>query len=70
MTVLVLELGVPAVTGGSASAELTHRLLEMWPKFASYAITFLMLGFMWSIHHYQFRIIRHSDSVLAWAFLW
>ena len=66
MTVLVLGLGVPLVTGGSASPELTHRLLEMWPKFASYAITFLMLGFMWSIHHYQSRIIRHSDSVLAW----
>ena len=66
MTILVLELGVPLVTGGSVSTELPHRLLEMWPKFVSYAITFLMLGFMWSIHHYQFNLIRRSDSVLVW----
>ena len=66
MTLLVLELSVPAIAGGSAEAELTTRLFEMWPKFVSYTVTFVMLGFMWSIHHYQFDRIKSADSVLVW----
>jgi uncharacterized membrane protein len=66
MTLLVLELSVPVITAGSVHAELPRRLLDMWPKFLSYAVTFLMLGFMWFHHHRQFSQIRRSDSVLVW----
>jgi uncharacterized membrane protein len=66
MTILVLELGVPIVMGESLPTELTGRLVAMWPEFLSYFVTFLMLGFMWSVHYYQFSRIRRSDSVLAW----
>jgi uncharacterized membrane protein len=67
MTLLVLELGVPVITGGGVHAELLHRLGEMWPEFVSYAVSFLMLGFMWTVHHYQFKSIKQSDGVLAWV---
>ncbi len=67
MTILVLELGVPIVTGKPLYTELTVSLLTMWPKFVSYFVTFLMLGYIWSIHYYQFAIIRRSDSVLVWT---
>jgi len=66
MTLLVLGLSVPLIAGSSVHTELPQRLLGMWPKFLSYCVTFLMLGFMWSMHHYQFMLIKRSDSVLAW----
>ena len=42
------------------------QLLEMWPKFATYVVTFLMLGFIWHVHHRVFVLIKRSDSVLIW----
>jgi uncharacterized membrane protein len=57
MTILVLELGLPVITGELSNTELTIRLAAMWPKFLSFFVTFLMLGFMWSVHHYQFSNI-------------
>ena len=67
MTLLVLELSVPIIAEGSVQAELGKRLLEMWPKFLSYMVTFFMLGLMWFHHHRQFSQIRQSDSVLVWT---
>ena len=66
MTILVLELGVPIVTGEPVHTELSTRLFVLWPKFVSYFVTFLLLGHIWSIHYYQFSLIRRSDSVLMW----
>jgi uncharacterized membrane protein len=66
MTILVLELGVPIMAGEPSHTELTGRLLAMWPQFLSYFVTFLLLGFMWSAHYYQFSTIRRSDSGLVW----
>jgi uncharacterized membrane protein len=66
MTILVLELGVPIMAGELLHTELSGRLLAMWPQFLSYFVTFLMLGFMWSVHYYQFSNIRRSDSGLVW----
>ena len=66
MTILVLELSVPAIAEGSAHAGLWSRLIDMWPKFLSYGVTFLMLGFMWIFHHRQFSHIRRLDNVFAW----
>ena len=66
MTLLVLELSVPVIAEGSAHAELWPRLINMWPKFLSYGVTFLMLGFMWIFHHRQFSHIKRSDNMFAW----
>jgi uncharacterized membrane protein len=65
MTLLVLGLGEPLLNGSSINQEF-KQLLDMWPKFASYVVTFLMLGYMWSMHHWQFSFIKRSDCVLVW----
>ena len=67
MTILVLQLTVPVIAEGSVHAELGERLLDMWPKFLSYVVTFLMLGVMWFHHHRQFSWIKQSDSILVWT---
>jgi len=63
MTVLVLGIQVP--DGGGADA-LSARLLSLWPKFASYALSFVMLGVLWIGHHFQFQYIRRTDRALLW----
>ncbi|MEJ2740732.1 MAG: TMEM175 family protein, partial [Dehalococcoidia bacterium] len=32
MTLLVLELGMPVITGGPVNTELLRRLFDLWPK--------------------------------------
>jgi uncharacterized membrane protein len=65
MTLLVLGLGVPVFRESSMHQEF-KQLLDMWPKFASYAVTFLVLGYMWCMHHWQFSFIKRADTMLIW----
>lgn len=63
MTILVLELHVPdPVPGLDLAASLRH----LWPKVASYAVSFVILGTLWVGHHYQFHFMRRSDRALLW----
>jgi uncharacterized membrane protein len=66
MTLLVLEIKVPALEGAAAAKELPHQLLALWPKFAAYAISFVTLGVYWVGHHLQFASIHRADRNLLW----
>jgi uncharacterized membrane protein len=66
MTILVLEISIPLITGTSANTELLRRLLEMWPKFLAYGVSFLVLGVIWINHHLMFHHIRRADNKLVW----
>jgi uncharacterized membrane protein len=66
MTILVLELGIPLVTEASAHGGLTQMLLEMWPEFLFYGLSFLVLGIFWFMHHAIFDSIKRYDPTLAW----
>jgi uncharacterized membrane protein len=66
MTILVLEISVPLITGTSANMELLRKLLEMWPKFLAYGVSFLVLGVIWINHHFMFHYIKRADNKLVW----
>ncbi len=61
MTVLVLGLELPH-GGGS----LGDRLWALWPKLASYVLSFVMLGVLWIGHHYQLHHLRRVNRVVIW----
>ena len=63
MTVLVLGISVPDVSGPGA---LVASLVALWPKFASYALSFVMLGVLWIGHYFQFHYIKRTDRTLIW----
>jgi uncharacterized membrane protein len=46
-TLLVLELKVPQVEPGG----LANALLESWPSYATYVVSFLTIGIIWVNHH-------------------
>jgi len=64
ITLLALEIRLPAVEGNLNNADLTAALLGLWPKYLGYGISFLVIGFVWVGHHRKFRYIRDIDSNL------
>lgn len=67
MTLLVLELRIPEIAESAVAVELPKGILELWPKFVSYIVSFVVLGIMWISHHRTFHYIKRSDSTLLWV---
>jgi uncharacterized membrane protein len=61
ITLLALQLEVPQVPESLAAAELPSALLELWPKFFSFLLSFWIIGFYWLAHHRMFRQVRSYD---------
>jgi uncharacterized membrane protein len=56
ITLLVLEIRPP-----TDYTNLLHGLLELWPSYLAYAVTFLFIGQVWANHHVMFDHIRAAD---------
>jgi uncharacterized membrane protein len=60
ITVLVLELRPPA--------EPTYAgLLGLWPRWLSYAVSYLFIAIVWANHHYLMRHARETTGRLLWV---
>ena len=66
MTLLVLDIKVPELQTPLDISQLPVRLVALWPKFLSYAISFIILGVYWVGHHIQLSFIRRADRPLLW----
>ena len=66
MTLLILEIHVPNLPPNSPNVEVAPALFALWPKFASYLVTFVSLGFFWVGHHIMYHAIRRADRTLLW----
>jgi uncharacterized membrane protein len=63
MTLLVLDIRVPP---GLVPEEVPSRVLELWPKFFGYVLSFLVVGSYWIAHHQTFRYVRTYNRTLLW----
>lgn len=59
ITLLVLEIEPP--TGDSS---LLDGLIDLWPSYLAYAVTFLFIGQVWANHHVMFDHIRVADRLV------
>jgi uncharacterized membrane protein len=66
MTLLVLDLAVPVISQPLTDAALLRHLIELWPKFLAYFISFLIIGITWVNHEFIFRFMSHINSRLIW----
>ncbi len=67
MTLLVLDLKIPKISHDlMASGTLTHTLLGLWPKFLSYATSFLVLSLYWIAHHGYSHFVKRTDRWFLW----
>jgi uncharacterized membrane protein len=60
ITLLVLDLRVPR----GLQRGLTDALLSLWPSYAGYLVSFMIIGIIWVNHHAVFRNIARADRPL------
>jgi uncharacterized membrane protein len=66
LTLLVLNIEVPEIPENLVAEELPGELLDLWPKFLSYVLSFVVIGFYWMAHHSIFGLMRSQlDAGLA-----
>jgi len=63
ITLLVLDLRVPR-TDALNGQTLAATLLQQWPLYLAYVLSFLQVGVVWANHHTMFHYIHRSDHVL------
>ena len=61
ITLLVLELAIPATRGDFA-----HELADEWVSYIAYLAAFANIGVLWMGHHTAFSRIRAVDAGLLW----
>ncbi len=66
ITLLVLDIRVPDIPEGLVAEQLPQRLYELWPKYVSYVLSFMVILMYWMAHHSAFRAIRRYDRALIW----
>jgi uncharacterized membrane protein len=60
ITIMVLELKVP-------HSDTLEGLGTLWPKFLSYALSFLLVAEYWMNHHLLFTLICRVDNRVLWS---
>jgi uncharacterized membrane protein len=60
ITLLVLEIHVPE----DPENGLGQALLDQWPAYASYVVSFFIIGIIWVNHHAIFDHLRRADRPL------
>jgi len=60
VTLLILEVKIPPIT----QASLASQLLQQWPSYFAFLLSFLFIGIMWINHHRLFTHIKRSDNGL------
>lgn len=60
MTLLVLEIRLPE----NADDDLLGALLELWPFYFAYVLSFAIIALNWVTHHRKFRYIPRFDDRL------
>jgi uncharacterized membrane protein len=66
ITLLAIELKVPAIIRDVSDHKLTESLVEMIPKFIGFLISFLIIGQYWTTHHRLFGYVVNYNLRLMW----
>lgn len=66
ITLLAIELKVPAILHDVTDHKLAESLLELTPKFIGFFISFVIIGQYWTIHHRLFGFVVNFNLQLLW----
>ena len=61
ITLLILAVGIEEAL---AKGEVADHLIEIWPAYLAYAVSFVTVGIMWANHHLVFRQFARVDRPL------
>jgi uncharacterized membrane protein len=66
VTLLVLDLKVPSLHDVHSAGELGGALVDLFPKFLSWLISFVIVCKFWLNHHHIFSLADHANYGLVW----
>ena len=64
ITLLALDIRLPIEAIHLSDMQLFNSLVEIWPKYLSFLISFLVIGNFWIAHHRRYRYITRYDTRL------
>jgi uncharacterized membrane protein len=67
ITLLVLQLKVPPVSTIHSVDELWKGLINLWPSYFAFTLSFGILLVSWVNHHYLFNVLDKSSSPFLYA---
>lgn len=66
ITLMILEIKVPAIAGTDSSQMIWMKVQGMMEPFVAYLLSFVMIGVLWVNHHQFLRQLKHADRNLLW----
>lgn len=67
ITLLVLDLHIPEKDAVANSTALLHYLVEQWPSYLAFSISFFSIFIMWVNHHKLFKQIYSRNTAITFA---
>jgi len=67
ITLLILEIKIPPVGSLHGIREFWYKLLEDWPSWFGFALSFVIILVAWVNHHNIFKIISKSSPQFTYA---
>jgi uncharacterized membrane protein len=65
VTLLVITIRIPRLNDPDASEGLQKLVLQQWPSYIAFAITFAVVGAVWANHRLMFSHLARADHVLV-----
>jgi uncharacterized membrane protein len=66
MTLLILSLEVPHISGQLSDALILSYLYNIVSPFTSFVLSFILLAMFWTINHSQMHYIKRVDKTYLW----
>ena len=66
-TLLVLEIKVPSVAMKAPLGELWHGLVDLWPSYLAFVISFGTILIIWVNHHNTIRMLTKTSNAFLYA---
>lgn len=60
ITLMALSINIPDLTANLTQTQLIQKLIDMYPQFESYLISFFVISIFWISYHQVFNYIKNS----------
>lgn len=61
ITLLIFQLKAPSLKSATSSYTLALALLQQWPNYIAYFVSFTTIFIIWLNHHRMYNVIQRSD---------
>jgi uncharacterized membrane protein len=66
LTLLIFQLMTPLVLDAETAVDLHSALLELWPRFVSFTISFVVISVYWVGHHSYYHAVQEINENQLW----